>query len=127
MQDCGALWQRFQAEKCIESIQGKLDAKVYAVYHNYDGDHTGPYEFFIGCAVDSEAKVPDGMVSIEIPAQDYQLRLAKGQMPNCIAEAWMEIWDSDIDRAYTYDFEVYGEKSYDWTNAEVEIFLALNS
>jgi predicted transcriptional regulator YdeE len=45
-------------------------------------------------------------------------------MPGCIAKAWKEIWDSKIERAYQYDFEVYGEKSRDWRNAEVEVYLS---
>ncbi len=125
MQDIGGLWARFEVEKCRDAIAGKTDQKVYAVYHDYDGDHTKPFAYFIGCEVNDDAETPGGMICVEIPIQDYHLHLAKGKMPDCIGMAWREIWESDINRAYTFDFEVYGEKSYDWNNAEVEIFLSV--
>lgn len=46
-------------------------------------------------------------------------------MPDMVAEAWQEIWKSDIKRAYRPDFEVYKERSRDWQNAEAEIFISV--
>jgi len=47
-------------------------------------------------------------------------------MPNCIGNAWREIWENTTrNRAYAYDFEIYSEKAADWNNAEVDIFLSV--
>jgi len=47
-------------------------------------------------------------------------------MPEAVAKTWTTIWerDKELNRKYTYDFEVYGEKSQNGENSEVEIYIA---
>lgn len=123
--DCGALWQKFESEKIFEKIPGKLDNEVIAVYHEYDGDHMKPFAYFIGCRVKEDQEVPDELSKLIIPKGSYNKHVAKGKMPECIGQAWAEIWQSETNRSFTADFEVYGQKSYDWNNAEVNIFLSV--
>ncbi|KGO87862.1 transcriptional regulator [Flavobacterium rivuli WB 3.3-2 = DSM 21788] len=123
--DCGALWQKFMGEAVADKITDKLSTDIYAVYFEYEGDHTQPYSFFIGCIVDADTETPNGLQSIEIPNQKYAIVTAKGKMPECVANAWQEIWKSDVDRVYGYDFEVYNELSADWENAIVDIYLSV--
>jgi predicted transcriptional regulator YdeE len=124
--DCGTHWQRFENGNYADRINHKLSDEIYAVYHLYEGDHTQPYSYFIGCKVDPVAEVPEGMDRLEIPADHYQKIIANGVMPDCVANAWKEIWAGTISRAYHADFEVYGDKSKDWNNAEVEIYLSVS-
>ncbi len=124
--DCGMLWQQFQSEKWLERISGKIEDSVYAVYYEFEGDHTKPFSFFIGCKVDEETPIIDGMHEIHIPSNSYAKYIAKGKMPNCIAEAWQNIWQTASNRAYQFDFEVYGIESWDWNDAKVEIFISSN-
>ncbi|MEZ0005065.1 putative transcriptional regulator YdeE [Flavobacterium sp. 28YEA47A] len=125
--DCGSLWQQFETEKRYGQIENKIGNEIYAVYFDYDGDHTQPYSYFIGCKVAEGTLVPEGFKSLKIPAQTYTQKVAKGVMPACIGEAWREIWkeDAELNRAYQYDFEVYDERCADWNNAEVDIFLSV--
>lgn len=122
--DCGNLWQKFTAENIKEKIPDKISDELFAVYFAYEGDHTKPFSYFIGCKVKMDTRTPEGLYGIFIPQGTYQRVLANGPMPNCIADAWRGIWASKTKRTYQYDFEVYGEKSQDWRNAEVEIFLS---
>lgn len=122
--DCGALWQKFQQEGIPEKIPGRLSDEIYAVYFGYEGDHTAPFSYFIGCKVTPGTPVPEGLDSIGIPAQDYNKITAKGKMPDCIANAWKDIWGLDMKRACTYDFEIYDSRSNDWDNAEIDIFVS---
>ena len=48
-------------------------------------------------------------------------------MPHVVIRQWQEIWNEDkkLARKYTTDFEVYGRKSLDPENAEVDIFIAI--
>ncbi|MDX1642055.1 MAG: GyrI-like domain-containing protein [Balneolaceae bacterium] len=124
MKDCGELWTRFEKEGVFSKIPNKLSDEVLAVYHDYEGDHTQPFSYFIGCKVVEGTEIPDGLDSLTIPAGNYQKVKAKGEMPGCIAEKWQEIWKSDIARAYIADFELYDERSRDWNNAEVDIYLS---
>ncbi|MBO9683529.1 MAG: AraC family transcriptional regulator [Flavisolibacter sp.] len=125
--DCGNLWQEFEKGKYAERIPNKLTGEVLAVYHQYEGDHTKPYSYFIGCKVASDTEVPQGLETLTIAAGNYQTIDAKGKMPDCIINTWKKIWDSNIPRSYTMDFEVYDEKSKDWSNAEVKVFLAIEN
>ncbi|MEE1943823.1 GyrI-like domain-containing protein [Pedobacter sp. KR3-3] len=123
--DCGHLWQKFETENIAELLPEKLGDEIYAVYFDYEGDHTQPFSYFIGCKVPETTPVPAGLSSLSIATGNYVKLMAKGQMPNCMSDAWTAIWNSDLNRAYTYDFEIYGEQSKDWSNAQVEIFVAI--
>jgi predicted transcriptional regulator YdeE len=122
--DCGNLWQQFEKENFVQRIPNKVSDDVYAVYFDYEGDHTQPFSYFIGCMVNMDTEVPPGMDSLLIPADNYSKVLAKGIMPDCISNFWKDIWNTKTDRAYNYDFEVYDERSKDWNNAEVEIYVS---
>lgn len=98
--DCGNLWQKFTEGNYADRIPLKLGNEILAVYHNYEGDHTKPFSYFIGCRTSAETKVPEGMDSLTIPGGSYKKLTAKGKLPDCMADTWKEIWRSDIPRAY---------------------------
>jgi predicted transcriptional regulator YdeE len=125
--DCGELWQRFESENIAMQIPDKLNNNIYAVYYDYDGDHTTPFSYFIGSPVKKDAEVPEGLTSLTIPDQNYTKVTAKGKLPDCIANYWIDIWNTEIDRSYNFDFEVYDERSKDWNNGEVDIFVSTRS
>lgn len=119
--DCGSHWQKFEAGKYAERIPNKINDEIFAVYHDYESDHTGPYSYFIGCKVDDNTVAPEGMDSLA----EYAKIIAKGIMPDCVAIAWKDIWASTLERAYRADFEIYDERSKDWNAAEVEIYVGV--
>lgn len=125
--DLGALWGTFYTENVIEKIPNKTGNEVYSVYTDYESDHTGKYTTIIGSPVSSLDLIPDGLVGRTFEGANFKKFIAKGTMPNAIAETWKEIWqkDKELNRSYTYDFEVYGEKSQNSENSEVEIFIAV--
>jgi predicted transcriptional regulator YdeE len=123
--DCGNLWQKFEAGGYYQNIPGKLSADIFAVYYDYEGDYTKPFSYFIGCKVDDDTKAPEGMKELVIPNGKYWIVKTRGMIPDCISKAWGVIWSTVIKRAYVTDFEVYGEKSRDWKNAEIDIFLSV--
>jgi len=124
--DCGSLWQRFEKENFAERIPGKLSDEIYAVYYDYEGDHTKPFSYFIGCKVKTDMQNAAGMDNLIIPAGSYHKLIAEGKMPGCVADCWRQIWGSITDRAYQFDLEIYDERSKDWNNATVEIFISTN-
>ena len=122
--DCGNLWQNFETGKIFDLIPEKLSNEIYAVYFNYEKDETTPFSYFIGCKVDMNSKTPKGLEEIMIPNQEYCRFKAKGVMTGCITDTWKKIWNSDIKRKFGFDFEVYDERSQDWSNAEVDIYIS---
>lgn len=123
--DCGNLWQKFEKENCANRIPNKLSEEVLAVYHQYEGDYTRPFSYFIGCKVDIQAEIPEGLDSLIISSGSYEKIISAGKMPDCVTNTWKEIWNSDIPRAYKTDFEVYDERSRDWNNAVVDVFISV--
>ncbi len=124
MVDGGNLWQKFEEGQYVRQIPNKMEDKIYAVYFDYEGDHSQPFSYFIGCKVLSQTVTPQGLQSLEVPEQHYLKIVAKGKMPDCMVGSWEHIWRSEIKRAYGFDFEVYDERSKNWNDAEVDIFVS---
>ena len=123
--DISAFWQTFMKENIASKIPGRVGEDIYAVYYDYVSDHTKPYNYFIGVPVGNDTTVPAGMIKLDIPSGNYQHFLSKGKMPDCMIDTWAQIWNSDVIRSYTADYEVYGPRSADPENAEVDIFIAV--
>ncbi|WP_010521822.1 effector binding domain-containing protein [Aquimarina agarivorans] len=124
--DIPALWDRFVKENFINRIPNKINDTVYAVYTNYQSDHTKPYTTLLGCKVAHLDVIPNGMEGMFIEGGNYKQIVAKGDLTqNLVINEWIKIWQSDLNRAYSVDFEVYNEKSKDTKNAEVSIYVAI--
>jgi len=124
--DIPALWNRFIIEELAGKIPNKVDETIYCLYTDYEKDHTTPYTTVLGCAVSTLANIPEGMVVKSIEVVNYQKYTVKGNLnEGVVLNEWVKIWNSDLDRAYTTDFEVYGANAENLENAEVEIFIAL--
>jgi predicted transcriptional regulator YdeE len=49
-----------------------------------------------------------------------------GKLSISLVKTWETIWKSDLDRRYTADFDIYGEKARDFDNAEMDTYIAIN-
>jgi len=125
IKDCGELWVKFEKDKIFESIPGKLSNEVYAVYFDYVKNDAHTFSYFIGCKVATNFKTPARLDGLIIPKQLYKIYTAKGVMTACVTETWKQIWNTNFVRKFTYDFEIYDERSKDWSNAEVDIYVAI--
>lgn len=124
--DISALWNRFLSENLIAQIPGKTDHDIYSIYTDYELDYTKPYTVLLGCKVESLTHIPDGFTGKSFNGGNYIKVTAKGKMSEGIVyREWEKIWNSDIPRIYTADFEVYGAKAQDPENAEVDIYIAV--
>ncbi|MBA4745673.1 MAG: effector binding domain-containing protein [Muricauda sp.] len=123
--DCGNLWQKFEKENIIDLIPNRLGNEIYAVYFDYEKDEAAPFSYFIGCRVDDNVETPKNLNSLKIPSQKYQKVTARGVMTGCIIDAWNKIWNADIERKFGFDFEVYDERSENWDDAVVDIYVSI--
>ena len=97
------------------------------MYTDYEKDHTQPYTTILGCQVKNLDSIPDGMTGKLVKNGNYIKRTAKGNLlQGIVFDEWVKIWNLTIERSYTADFEVYGEKAQNPDNAEVDIFIAVN-
>ncbi len=124
-QDIPALWGKFMGEGLAEKIPHKIDHALYCLYTEYEKDHTKPYTTILGCRVANLDTIPDGMLGKTFDGGNYTKIVAKGSiLEGMVFKEWLKIWESDLDRSFTTDFEMYGEKAQNPENAEVEIFIA---
>ncbi|MBF0576287.1 GyrI-like domain-containing protein [Dysgonomonas sp. GY617] len=124
--DIPQLWEKFITENIAAKIPSKVSDSVYGIYTEYEGDYTQPYTTVLGCKVSSLDNIPDGFIGLTIKADNYEKYTAKGKMSDDIVyKKWTEIWQSNLNRTYLADFEVYGERSVDMDNAEVDIFISV--
>ena len=126
--DIGELWAKFMSEGIANKIPNKLDTEILSIYTNYESDHTKPYDTLLGCRVDSLENIPEGMVGQIFEGGNYREFVSKGDLTKgAVYGTWSEIWGSDLNREYSADFEVYGEKAKNPADAEVGIFVAIKS
>jgi predicted transcriptional regulator YdeE len=122
--DIGQLWGRFMGEG-MQKIGGRVGDDVYGLYTGYESDYTGRYTALVGCRVNNLADVPEGFMTITVPAGKYQVYTLEGKLPEMIYEGWQEIWNIAQNRKYTTDFELYVANDKGLECTEVKIFLAV--
>lgn len=125
-QDIPNLWQKFMSENIAGKISNKISEEVFCIYTEYEGDHNKPYTTLLGCKVDSLENIPESMRGMTFTTKNQKAFQAKGNLlQGAIWQKWAEIWETDLDRTYTFDYEVYGEKAQNPEDAEVVIFVAV--
>lgn len=124
--DIATLWGEFMNENVLNAIPNKIDNTVYSIYTDYESDHTKPYTTLLGCKVENLNTIPDGMIGKSFDGGDYVKLSSKGDlMKGLIVNKWLEIWEMDLERVFTADFEVFGEKAQNPADAEIDFLIAV--
>lgn len=124
--DIAALWGRLMDENLLTAIPNKVAEEVYSLYTDYEGDHTMPYTAILGCKVANLDRVPEGMVGKCLEGGTYAQITAKGDLTQgMIVNEWSKIFEMGLERAFTADFELFGEKAQNPLDAEVDFFVAV--
>ncbi|WP_281541019.1 GyrI-like domain-containing protein [Maribacter aestuarii] len=126
VEDMGKLWGKFYSDGISDKIANKESDLVYSIFTDYESDYTGKYTAIIGHKVESLEEIPDGLVGRQFKGGKYVKFVAKGEMPNAVVDLWKKVWkeDKELKRRYTADFEVYGAKSQNGAESEVDVFIA---
>ena len=123
--DIMALWTRFMTDNLVQQIKDRVSDDIYCVYTDYEGDHLDFYTAVLGCRVNSLVHIPEGFTGINIPAGKYQVYSLAGKFPENVRLAWQEIWDTNVGRKYTADFDLYSAGAKSFEETEVKIYLAI--
>ena len=102
-----------------------MDENIYAIYTDYEGDHQQPYTVLIGSRVANLDHTPKKMIGRRFKKSNYLKFSPEGKFPDNVIEQWVRIWNSDIERAYTADLEIYSKNSNDPDNILVDILIAI--
>lgn len=124
--EIAGLWQRFMGENIMAQIPNKIDNTIFSLYTDYEGDHTQPYTAILGCKVENLDTIPEGMMGKSFDGGTYVKTTAKGDITKgLILDHWTKIFEMGLDRIYTADFEVFGEKAQNPSDAEVDFYIAV--
>lgn len=128
-EDINTLWERFFKEQVGQKVENKVDDVIYAVYSDYEGDHTKPYRVTIGYKTDSSdienRNGSDSFYQVQVEAGEYGIMSAQGPQPQTLVETWTAVWSSDLNRRFGSDFEVYGPRFFEDGINEVLIYIGL--
>jgi predicted transcriptional regulator YdeE len=124
--DIAQLWGKFWQEDILNKIPNRIDNTIYSLYTDYEGDHTQPYTTIIGCKVKSLYIIPNEMVGQSFEGGNYVRTTAKGNLADgLIIKEWSKIWNMGLDRSFSADFEEFGEKAQNPSDAEINFFVAV--
>lgn len=117
---------RFFNEHTPSKIRNKVNGNILALYTDYEGDYSKPYSWILGYEVSSLDDIPEGLVGKVIPASTYAVFTTQGEFPQGLIAAWQAIWNANLPRAYTSDFEVYRSGFDPQTNPQVKVYIAID-
>ena len=121
----GTLWQKFFVEGIYEGIPNKKNGKSIGLYSNYEEGASGAYDVMVCSEVEDTISLPDSVQLDTIPSGKYAKFIIHGHMQKAVMEFWTKLWDMDLDRKYSCDFEEY-QNGGDMENAEIHIYISLN-
>ena len=124
--DIAQLWKRFWQENIASGISNKMNEDIYCVYTEYEGDFTKPYTTIIGYEVSNLDEIPEMMKGITIEGGNYMQLTVKGNPEEgIVVQGWSQIWQSNLQRTYQADFEVYSARTDNQDNMEIDIFVSV--
>lgn len=117
----GGVWQEFFTSGLNDKIRNAVNEYTVCLYSDYENNNDA-YQVTIGKEVTSAAN-PELVVK-EIPEGRYAKFEIHGNQVEAVGQAWSEIWNMDLDRRYTGDYEEYLNSDCD--NCSINIYIALN-
>ncbi|MGH1374754.1 MAG: GyrI-like domain-containing protein [Alphaproteobacteria bacterium] len=125
-EEINRLWERFFQESIGQSVDNRVDDVIYAVYSDYEGDHTKPYRLTIGYKINGAAQLGGSLHHVQVKEADYAMMSAAGEQPKALVDTWTAVWQSDLDRKFETDFEVYGQRFFEDGVHEVLVAIGVN-
>ncbi|UPA29335.1 GyrI-like domain-containing protein [Terrisporobacter glycolicus] len=126
VEDIKRLWEEFFIKGHYENIKNRKDNKSIGLYTDYQGDFTKPYNFFCCCEVNKIDSIEDPLVNKTIPRGKYAKFIINGDVQNSVGKFWIELWQMNLDRKYSCDFEEYQNNTEDMQNQEIHIYISIN-
>jgi predicted transcriptional regulator YdeE len=112
------LWEKLYQGGINAKIKNKINEYAIGLYSDYTQD-----EYCVTAGNEVSASDNEELTVKIIPAGKYAKFSIHGHMEKAVAKAWGEIWQMDLNRSFTGDFEEYLNSDFD--NADIDIYIAL--
>ena len=116
----GGLWQQYYEGNVCQRIKNKVNDFAYGIYSDYKGD---TYQVTVGAEV-TQGSDKEELDTLIIPQGKYAKFHIVGDMVKDVADAWEKIWQMDLNRIYTADFEEYVD--FDGTTSTINLYIAIS-
>lgn len=120
--DIGGLWQRFYSNGVYQSVPEKVNEYAIGLYHNYENGADGFYDVTVCCETQAKSNIPAGLIVLTIPSGKYARFIIRGGAKE-IGGFWQELWQMDLNRRCSCDFEEYRGDEKD---GEIHIYISVN-
>ena len=114
----GGLWEKLYQGGVYPTIKNKMNEYAIGLYSDYVKD---TYLVTVGTEVSLADNVE--LTTKVIPAGKYAKFMLEGNMETIVSETWGEIWQENLERTFTGDFEEY--LNSDSTHAKIAIYIAI--
>ncbi|BCN30625.1 GyrI-like domain-containing protein [Anaeromicropila herbilytica] len=124
--DIASLWEKFFRDGVYQSIEHKVNDSTIGLYTNYENDVAGEYDMLVCCEIDDKNN-QNTNTELEyeiISAGTYAKFIVIGDVKNAVSDFWMKLWNMNLNRKYTSDFEEYHMDEEGNCN-EIHIYIAL--
>lgn len=121
----GGLWQSFYNDGVVARIEGKKNDDAIGLYTHYENGVQGAYDVMV-CAEVSElpARLDSVMSCYTIPSGTYAKFVIHGHPQTAVMAFWTNLWEMNLNRAYTCDFETYLAGD-DFENCEMHLYISI--
>lgn len=106
-EDISKIWKEVWDKDIFLSVENKENNFLYGLYTKYEGDYTQPYYYYVCCETGDINHRAGESTSFSIPEAKYAKFSIRGNYMDSVEKLWNVIWQTDLKRKYTYDFEIY--------------------
>ncbi len=121
----GEAWQKFYEGGIYSVIADKKNNNTIGLYTNYEDKINGAYDVMICCEISRQENLLGKSHMKKIVKGKYAKFVVKGKAKEAVGEFWAKIWEMDLDRKYTFDFEEY-ISGCEIDEQEIHIYISIN-
>ncbi|KAB8028118.1 GyrI-like domain-containing protein [Fluviispira multicolorata] len=129
------LWETFFKDEITRKIKNKTSENIHGIYSNYESDHTGEYDYFIGFEIQDVTPYLNNKTLIikKIDKGSYSvITTEKGFAQSVISAAWEKIWKMNPielggKRLFKTDFEIYTQNTSSPNEEIFHIYLGIQT
>lgn len=109
--DIRRLRMEFFSKNIADDIKDCVSDDLYCVYKDFEDGEEGEYTAIMGYRVYDTNDIKDGYAYADVEAGKYLKFITKGEIPHSARTTWEYIWNTNLDRKYMTDFDVFDKDS----------------
>lgn len=109
--DIRRLRMEFFSKNIADDINNRVSDDLYCVYNDFEDGEEGHYTAIMGYKVYDTNDVTGEYAYADVEAGKYLKFITKGEIPHSARATWEYIWNTNLNRKYMTDFDVFDKNS----------------